>query len=169
MYKCGSMKIDRGLLGASLAFGAIEGVLANSFEYCIMYLQSGAWQEYSWVVTISPFVSGLINPIAVFVVFYFLGKGRDLPGKFGTTILSMTAGFVIGYTLAYVAVALAWGAIFVYPIAYSLAASIKGFVMSIPALISFFFVAFTALAIEHFTRSKGAAPPDAVAAPAQAS
>jgi len=37
--------------------------------------------------------------------------------------------------------------------------------MSIPALISFFFVAFTALAIEHFTRSKGASPPDAVAAP----
>ena len=162
------MEIDRKLLGASLIFGAIEGALANSSEY-FAYLRLGTLPEYSWINMGLPYISGLINPVAIFIVFYYMGKGRDLPGKIGTTILSMVAGFVMGYTLAYVAVALVCDSIISHPIAYSLLASAKGFVMSIPSVISFFFVAFTALAIEHFTRSKGATTSVAVATSVQAS
>jgi hypothetical protein len=86
-----------------LLFALILGIVSQWFYSFIPLI----YEDYPLIMatwgTVIPVVSLIINPIAILVVFYRVGKKYDLRGRIKEAILSILLGWGIGYFLTTIA------------------------------------------------------------------
>jgi hypothetical protein len=153
------LKIDYKILGISLAFALISG---GVYQFWYQFAPMLFVDYYYFLTTWSPIISVisyLINPIAILVVFFFLGKSYDLQSHIEDAIVSLIVGEVAGFYAAYV-IGLGIMA-FVYGSSFSgdaLGTFLYPIIQTLLHVIDPFFVAFGGLALGYLLnqrRSKG--------------
>lgn len=155
------MKFNLKLFSISFIFALIAGAPAAFPTYFIAYLVNSFGAEYAGTLAMYlGIVSFIINPIIIFIVFYFLGRRYDLPKMIGEVVLSVFLGLVIGYYL--MNILLFNISIYLYPpsnpsdILYVYLIQIYGAALS---SLGAFFVIIASLALSYFRSNKNKAEP----------
>ncbi len=93
------MKIKAKVLIAAFIFAFILGVLSESAQYLAM-LHMTIYSQAAINVVVS-IVSAIVNPLLLFITFYFMGKKTETINDFYSYLFSFFLGNWIGLTLGH--------------------------------------------------------------------
>jgi hypothetical protein len=97
-----SMKINRRIVLVTLIIAALIGILRGIFPFLVPYFMSRGMQLIdatglgAYTTLITTFTGYGLNPLALFVASYLLGRDLDLKVELRTTIVSIYLGCFLG-------------------------------------------------------------------------
>ncbi len=144
------MKITPRVLAIAFALSTAIGVLSDSHYYFELIYREP--QAMSIVSTIVGILSFLVNPVFVFVTFYFIGKRIQTNGEFYSHLLSFFLGNAAGFTVGTLIIWLLVRTVIQLDTLSVVMSVLGGFFYSLFSLS--FFVGFSALALSYIIRKR---------------
>jgi hypothetical protein len=143
-----AVKINLKLLITSLVFAMIYGIIFWFFVFIDSFVATLMIPLLFWSY-VPELLLFIINPIAIFVVFYFIGKKLDLMSMLKGAIISIFIGLLIGFYPIAIAFIMIVGSL----LRVDISIAQWYFLVELPATIQYvlltFFVVFASLAIGY--------------------
>ena len=147
------VRINIKLFSVSLILALVSGTITGFFQYLTLWWMN--LPNSTGIATSLEIAALLINPIIIFVVFYYLGKKYDLSKLLVVAVVSIFSGLIIGYWLTNIT----FLTISLYIIPATSSDNILYYMLTIAFAIEYsistFFVMFASLAIGYFRGNQG--------------